>query len=199
MQQRPHAVAAATTTAAKVTSSVLQRDMRQGASGVCATSGQPSRVPRRDLANRRRYPNYMSTGQQSVECGGRERESENEATRRLISQFMARSACHGWSRGWGEAVKGVHEWLGIWPRRIWSESRAAHDHKVLHCSGGGGGKLRQEMPTQAKSSAAVAEWGKGHRNYFIRATPHQSPLPIPTLFTLPLNGAVHACARRMST
>lgn len=67
MRQRPHAVAATAATAAKVTSSVLQRGMRQEASGVCATSEQPSRVPRRDLANRRRYPNYMSTGQQSVE------------------------------------------------------------------------------------------------------------------------------------
>lgn len=76
MRQRPHAVAAtaAAATAAKVTSSVLQRGMRQEASGVCATSEQPSRVPRRDLANRRRYPNYMSTGQQSVEWGERERE-----------------------------------------------------------------------------------------------------------------------------
>lgn len=72
MRQRPHAVAEATAaaaTAAKVTSSVLQRGMRQEASGVCATSEQPSRVPRRDLANRRRYPNYMSTGQQLVEWG----------------------------------------------------------------------------------------------------------------------------------
>lgn len=105
MRQRPHAVAATAATAAKVTSSVLQRGMRQEASGVCATSEQPSRVPRRDLANRRRYPNYMSTGQQSVEWG--ERERKNEATRRLISQFMARSACHGRRRGgWGRLWRG---------------------------------------------------------------------------------------------
>lgn len=109
MRQRPHAVAATAATAAKVTSSVLQRGMRQEASGVCATSEQPSRVPRRDLANRRRYPNYMSTGQQSVDWGEKEREGggENEATRRLISQFMARSACHGRRRGgWGRLRRG---------------------------------------------------------------------------------------------
>lgn len=143
----------------------------------------------------------LDSNQSSGEKG--KSETENEATRRLISQFMARSACQGWSRGgWGRLRRGSMNGL-VSGREEFGASLAQH-MTIKCCTAAAVAVAAANCGKKCRRRPKAAPWqsgGKGHRNYFIRATPQHSPPPSlpPSVQSPPQWGSACACARRMST